>query len=175
MDALREYSIPFKGLGNGIHQFVFRIDKSFFEHFEQSPISDCSIELKLDFDKRSDLFVLEFDFSGKVKTSCDRCLVPIDLPISGAQSLLVKFSEAEEAEEAEVVYISPDENELNVSRFVYEFICLALPIMKTYDCENDEPRPCDMEMLRFLDNGKEAQAEQNPIWDELKDFKEGEN
>ena len=127
MDALKAYSIPIKGLQNGIHQFVFHIDKSFFEHFENTPIEDSNIEMTLSFDKRSDMFVLHFDFQGTVNTNCDRCLAKIDLPLADKQRLLVKFSETEEMEEADVIFISREDHELNVAKYIYEYICLALP------------------------------------------------
>ena len=119
------------------------------------------------------MYILQFDFQGTVKTECDRCLVEIDLPITDSQQLVVKFSEDTESEEAEVIYISPETQQLNVAHFAYEYICLALPLIKTYDCENDENRVCNEEMLDFLEQEKEETKENsgaNPIWDELKNL-----
>ncbi|MCB0572290.1 MAG: DUF177 domain-containing protein [Phaeodactylibacter sp.] len=181
MDPLIQFSIPVKGLRNGIHQFDFQIDRSFFENFEQSPISDCNIQLHLEFDKRPDMYVLQFDFEGTVRAECDRCLAEIGLPIADSQRLLVKVSQEEETDEAEITYISPETVKLNVAQYIYEFICLAMPIIKVYDCGNQDPRPCNEDMLRYLSNGEqeekaveksEEEAEEenraNPIWDELK-------
>ena len=175
MDPLITYSIPVKGLHNGIHQFEFQIDRFFFRNFENSPIAESDIQLKLELDKSSDMYVLQFDLEGTVRTQCDRCAADIDLPVSDSQRLLVKFSLEEQPEEAEVVYINPETPQLNVAKYIYEYICLAIPLFKVYDCENDNPRPCNEEALRFLNNGghTEEEAEQekeepNPIWDELK-------
>lgn len=176
MDPLITYSIPVKGLHIGIHQFEFQIDRFFFENFEHSPIAESDIQLRLEFDKRTDICVLQFDFEGTVRTICDRCAADIDLPVSDSQRLLVKFSLEEEPEEAEVIFISPEAPQLNVARYIYEYICLALPLIRVYDCEREENRPCNEETLRYLNNGGEVeeQAEQeekeetNPIWDELK-------
>ena len=173
MDALIQYTIPVRGLGLGVHQFEFQIDHNFFQHFEQSPVQDGNIELKFTFDKRSDMFVLQFDFEGTVKTDCDRCLEAIDLPIKDNQQLLVKLSTEEQKEDADIVYVSPEISQLNVAKYAYEFICLSLPLIKVYDCENDENRACNPEMLNYLNNeNKEGtpENEQNPIWEELKKF-----
>lgn len=62
MDALIQFSIPVKGLGNGIHEYRFHIDKSFFDQFEHSPIQDGSFEVNFIFDKRPEMFDLHFDF-----------------------------------------------------------------------------------------------------------------
>ena len=172
MDPLITYSIPVKGLHNGIHQFEFQIDRLFFEN---SPVAESDIQLKLELDKSSDMYVLQFDLEGTVRTQCDRCAADIDLPVSDSQRLLVKFSLEEQPEEAEVIYINPEAPQLNVAKYIYEYICLAIPLFKVYDCENDDPRPCNEEALRFLSNGghteEEAEKEEeepNPIWAELK-------
>ena len=175
MDPLITYSIPVKGLHNGIHQFEFQIDRFFFENFENSPVADSDITVELEFDKRSDMYVLEFSLAGTVRTQCDRCAADINLPVSDTQRLLVKFSEEEEPEEAEVIFINPEAQQLNVAKYIYEYICLAIPLIRVYDCENDDPRPCNMEALHYLSNGGHAEEEEekeeeedNPIWDELK-------
>lgn len=176
MDPFITYSIPVKGLYNGIHQFEFQIDRFFFENFEHSPVADGAIQVQLEFDKHSDMYVLQFELEGTVRTECDRCLAEIDLPVAGSHRLLVKFSMEEEEEEADIAYISPEASQLNVAQYIYEFICLSMPIIKAYDCENETPRPCDEDMLNYLSNGEEAAAPEekeeqekpNPIWDELK-------
>ena len=143
MDTLVQYTIPVKGLRNGVHQFEFQIDHNFFQHFEQSPVKDGNIELKFSLDKRPDMYVLQFDFGGTVKTDCDRCLAQIDLPIQDCQQLLVKLSTEEAGEDAEVVYLNPEVSQINVAKYIYEFICLSLPLIKVYDCENNEARVCN--------------------------------
>ncbi|NUQ23547.1 MAG: DUF177 domain-containing protein [Saprospiraceae bacterium] len=180
MDALIPYSIPVKGLRLGVHTFKFQIDDAFFQHFEQSPVQQGQVDLTLTLDKRPDMYILEFDFEGSVKTECDRCLAPIDLPIGDAQQLMVKFSEEEEPEDAEVVFIHPEAQQLNVARYIYEFICLAIPMIRVYDCKNDPKRPCNEEMLRYLDNAAQtsdepAPDEPNPMWEALKKWTENDN
>lgn len=158
MNALREFSIPIKGLKNGLHQFDFQIDSQFFTHFDNSPITEGSFEVWLDFSKQTSLFELTFEFEGYVKTVCDRCLANIDLPVEGLERLTVKITLEPKEEEADILYISPEESDLNVAKYIYEYICLALPSTMTYDCENDEEPPCDLEVLQKL----EASMAQQP-------------
>lgn len=173
MNALVPFVIPIRGLFPGLHDYTFDIDASFFEQFENSPVQDGDLEVRLELNKQSDMYVLHFDFEGTVKTDCDRCLAPIDLPIEGAERLLVKFSLEETSEEAEVIYIQPETPKLDVSKYVYEFICLAIPMIKTYDCEGEEERPCDDSMLGYLESpNEEEKPASNPIWDELKKLKD---
>ena len=175
MDALVAYTLPVKGLGVGIHRFDFEIGQEFFEHFESSPIGEAQIELQLEFDKRIDMYVLDFDFSGTVRTECDRCLALINLPIANQQQLVVKFSHEPGDEDADIVYVSPDIEQFNVSRYIYEYLVLSLPMIKVYDCQNDDPRPCDEEMLKRLESKENEETAPNPIWDELRKLTDNDN
>lgn len=167
MSELKHFSIPVQGLKIGTHQFDFQVDKYFFEHFETSVIKDGNFDVRLFFDKRSDMFVLDFEFKGHVITDCDRCLANIQLPVEGENQLLVKFSE-EPQEEAEVIYILKGVSEFNVAKFVYEYITLALPMIKVYDCEEEDPPVCNFENLDYLDNDAEEEESTSSVWDELK-------
>ncbi len=172
MEALIQYSIPIKGLRNGIHQYSFQLDRTFFEHFEQSPIQESDIEVSLTLDKRPDFYVLDFEITGTVKAECDRCLTEIALPIKSDQRLMLKFSYEQLDEEAEVVYIAPETSNFNVANNLYEFACLSLPIVKVYDCRNEEPPVCNEEMLKMLEKGTDqVDTATNPVWDALKDLK----
>ena len=172
MGSLVNFSIPFRGLKSGTHQFDFQIDSTFFKHFKGAPIEEGEFEVSLLFDKRPDMFVLHFDIDGWMAAECDRCLVDIQLPVKDQQQLIIKFSE-EVSEDPLVEHISKDTQQLNVAKYVYEFIILSMPITKVYDCENDEKPPCDEEMLTYLENKEGEQKEEeesNPLWEELKKF-----
>ncbi|MBK8042209.1 MAG: DUF177 domain-containing protein [Haliscomenobacter sp.] len=177
MSGLVPYSLPIQGLKIGIHEYEFHIDREFFEHFENSPVTEGDIDLTLILDKRPAMLLLEFDFEGTIRTECDRCLAEIDLPVDGVEQLVVKYSEETEQEEADVIFIHPESEHLNVAQFIYEYIVLAIPIIKVYDCWEENPPVCNQEMLKLLDaqeqpneeeEGKEG--EDNPLWKELKKF-----
>ena len=171
MDTLNQFTIPLEGLKDGMHQFDFQIDTGFFKHFEQSPIDDGNFDLKLYFEKRPDLLVFTFDFKGAFSTNCDRCLEEINLPVNGNQQLIAKYAE-EAGDDADVIYITKGTQELNVARFAYEFICLAIPMTKVYDCEEDENPPCNQEILDQLYREDEEKGEsKSSVWDALKGLK----
>ncbi|KAA3622161.1 MAG: DUF177 domain-containing protein [Bacteroidetes bacterium] len=169
MDALIQYSIPVKGLGDGIHEYRFHIDKDFFDQFEHSPIKEGTFDVHFVFDKRPEMFDLSFDFKGKAKAACDRCLATVDLPVEGENRLLVKFGE-EKDEDADVIFVSPEISSLNVAKFIYEYICLAMPLINVFDCESMSEPPCDKKMLKYLEqrDNDENDNDNNPIWDDLK-------
>ncbi len=89
-----------------------------------------------------------------------------DLPIEDEELLVVKFDE-KEWEEADIVYILKGTEKLNVAKYIYEYINLAVPIAKTHDDAEEE---CDPEMLKFIqqDESDEAPGNSASIWDALK-------
>lgn len=170
MQPLEQFSIPIKKIKSGIHQFDFQLDKTFFKSFKDSMVQDGTFNVQLEVDKRPDMFVLDFEFTGTVKTTCDRCLVDIDLPVEGKEQLIVKLAE-EPSEEDEIIYITDRLIKFNVAKYIYEYVSLSLPIVKVYDCENDDPIPCNETILDILDPEEREEPEEkqvNPIWDELK-------
>ncbi len=169
MEALKEFIIPIEGLSIGVHQFDFQIDKEFFDHFENAPVEDGNFMMQLHFDKRPDMLVLTFEFTGTFLADCDRCLEAINIPVQGNQQLLVKYSD-KATEDAEIVYITKDTPLLNVAKYAYESICLNLPITKV--CDAIDNPPCNENMLDYLNRtDEEDEKAGNPIWEALKNFK----
>jgi uncharacterized metal-binding protein YceD (DUF177 family) len=171
MDVFVAYSIPIQGLKYGVHHFQYSVDKAFYSHFEGSPVEDGEVQFKLQLDKRSDMFLLDFELEGSVGADCDRCTAPIRLPIADERQLVVKYGDADGEAEDEVVFISREAPNLNVAKYLYEFTVLALPIINAYEgCALENPPPCNFDVLKMLQQS-ENQLD-NPGWDALKNFKE---
>ena len=178
MDALQAFVLPVRGLNSGWHHYDFQLDRSFFAAFEQSPIQAADIKLELAVDRRIRDLVLHFSFSGKVNTDCDRCMTPIELPVEGKQQLLVKITNDPEqvSDDPEMIYLHYEEAFLQIAPFAYEFVLLALPMVKTYACRETPPFPCDEDMLNKIaeaENLAEETENDQPSsspWDVLKDW-----
>lgn len=167
MDVFKQYSIPIQGLKVGIHRYEYALDASFFALFDSSPVEAGDVRFEVELEKRSDMLILDFWVDGSVEAICDRCTATINLPISDERQLIVKYGEAEGEEEDEVVFISREASEFNLAQYLYEFLILALPITNSYNCEEDEEPPCNVEILNFLNKN----AEETPTgsaWDALK-------
>jgi len=170
MDALKHYSIPIQGLGFGIHNFDFDINESFFEHFDHSPISISDLKVNIAVNKKPGVMDMTIHVKGTISTPCDRCLTDIDLPIEGSYLMLIKDAE-EVTDDVDVIYVSGAQRKLFVAQYIYEFILASVPIIKTYDCDAEEPRPCDDSTLEKLDSNQDTEAP-NPLWDQLQNFKD---
>ena len=176
-DSLQPYLLPLKGLGDGAHEFTYQVDGDFFRAFPDAPVEESDVAMRVALDKRPNLLVLDFSFTGWVSATCDRCLVPIQLPIDGENRLLVKYGEGDDNGEEDVVYIAPETSKWSIAQYVYEYVLLALPLIKAYACEEEADPPCDFETLDRLRDDAETTHEDedraNPFRDALKDWNKG--
>ena len=170
MKALAAFQLPLSGLGSGMHEYHFEIKDEFFSNFEASPITKADVDLRVYLDKRSTFIEITFDFEGKVETGCDRCLKKFMLPIKNSNLLLLKYSaeEVKENDDVDILFISKNENEFNLAKFIYEFILLSIPMSKVHEMAEEQ---CDEDFTRFLHRDEETEKPSNSVWDALKNFK----
>lgn len=157
MQVLRQFSIPFRGLSEGSHKFEYELDKAFFSVYEDSPLMGADVNVILDLNKRMDHMTLDFQGEGKIQTECDRCTADIKLPFSFKSHFIVKFDE-DEREEEEVVYIHPESHHLEIADLLHEQLILALPMIRTYDCEDEDPQPCNTKVLEILNSERKSES-----------------
>jgi len=176
MRTKRDFSIAFKGLKAGVHQFDYEIDDKFFSAFENSLVKSGKLQIEIDFHKRIDHFQIDINIYGTIATTCDRCTSDIDLPLEKEAQYIVKFSE-DEIDDKEVIYISPKAQVLDMSEYIYEVVILGIPLIKTYDCDQDQPSPCNQKVLEYLNDSDDesSKSKTNPMWDKLNDLKFNDN
>jgi uncharacterized protein len=175
VDRLRKYTIHFSGLKQGKHSFEFKIDKGFFEDFENSEILDAEIGIDVDFEKHSNYLSLNFNISGIVVSSCDRCLDPIDVEIDYSPVLYVNFGDetSDITDVDDTMILARTEDTLDLAKHFYDYISLNIPIQKYHpDNENGEST-CNPKMIEKLKNysiHNEKVNEIDPRWDKLKNL-----
>jgi uncharacterized protein len=145
-----QYIIQFRGLKEGVHGFEFSIGKPFFESFEQLEIPDGNVEVGVELTKKNAFLELDLELTGDVQVQCDRCLGYFSLPVSYNAHLVVRFSETEQDPDDEIIFLHPEDHQLDLKQYLYEFISVSIPIRKVHpDLDNGEPG-CDREMLKIL-------------------------
>ena len=169
MDHFSEFSIPILGLRDGEYQFDYQLDSSFFSRFEDSPITDADLHVAVQLDKRSSMLIWDMQLKGTTAAVCDKCTVPIRLPLDDEMELIVKHSETPN-EDDEVVFIHPSTSHFNLAKYLYEFAVLSLPLVNVYDCQSDENPPCNFDILEKIEKNRDHNSD-NPVWDVLKDIK----
>ena len=149
MDALTDFIIPIIGLKLGEHSYRFKVDRQFFKEFDNTDLQEGSLQVDLVLKKRSNLMELMFRVKGNVNCLCDRCGGDLELPLDHQEMRIVKFSQEDFDNTADVLIIGSEEHEINVSHIVYETIFLGLPIRKFHDQETNG-QICDEGVIKKL-------------------------
>lgn len=165
MDKLRKYKIAFRGLGEGKHSFKFELDSAFFNCFEATEGTLGTVDAVVVIVKSSLLMEVKIEISGTVRVTCDRCLGNMFLPVKGEMSLYVKQGEPGEGNDDDFIVLSPEDDFIDLSSFLYETYMLYYPIRAVHPAGG-----CDKDMEDVL--GEYITDEENkptdPRWDELK-------
>jgi uncharacterized metal-binding protein YceD (DUF177 family) len=165
MKPLKEYRIPFLGLKPGQHEYEFEMTDTFFEEFENSEIEHADIQVDLILEKQTNMMVLQFELSGEVLSACDRCGDELKLPIHSSEKLVVKLGEQTSATDDDVIVLGPQEFELDISQYLYEYAHLALPFRHVHENIAD----CNQEVLKELEKYK-VDKTSNTQWADLKNL-----
>ncbi len=173
MKPFKEYTIQFVGLKLGKHHFEYQIDKKFFEEFEYDEFNDVNVTVDLLFDKKTTFLELNFKISGFVNVNCDTTIEPYNQNVEGEFELVVKFGEAYNDENEDILIIPHGDYEINVAQYIYEFIILSMPTKRVHPGIADGTLKSEiLEKLEQLSpkglEEKEKTEETDPRWNTLK-------
>jgi uncharacterized protein len=168
--GLRQYTIPFRGLKEGKHEFIFVVDSSFFEQFESSEVKKGLVNVRVELTRHIQFLELKFDIRGKITVNCDRCLDPFVTGINHQAMLYIRFGEQTVEQSDDLLILAEAEHEVRLDQFIYEYIHLALPIQRFHP-EIDGLSGCNPEMMEKLNAhhvGDAKNASEDPRWEKLK-------
>ena len=169
MKDLKEFNIPFVGLKEGKHLFQYKIDNTFFELYDYNEFEKSSINVTLEFVKKSTLFELEFTASGSVNVPCDVTNEYFDLEITATLPLVVKFGQEYNDENEEILILAHEVYQFSVAQFIYEMIVLGIPSKRVHPKVLDGTM--ETEALEQLEIKEEKTVETtDPRWDKLKNL-----
>jgi uncharacterized protein len=171
----KQYIVKFAGLPVGTHEFEFDVNGTFFEQFENSEITKADLKVVIVLLKQNNLMEMQFDISGTVNLSCDRCLTDYDFPVEASEKLVVRTGNPDDSTD-EIMVINENDGQADVSHYLYEYIMLALPSRRV-PCEIDEDFDCDYDTLNKLNENSahEEEKETNPMWEKLNKLKINKN
>jgi len=165
-----EYVIRFSELKEEKETFDFELGDSFFTVFENAEWEGGRIKATIEIQKRPDGLTLDFFMKGNLMVACDRCLETFPLKVKTRERLFVKYGEAEEELDANIVTVDRDENRIDLGPFFYEYLVLSIPVKKVHpEDESGEPG-CDSSMIEKLNQHiiRENTETIDPRWEELK-------
>jgi uncharacterized protein len=173
LKSLRIYFIPFTGLKLGRHSFEYTIGNDFFNEFEYSLVKKADLICKVELEKQETMLILNFDITGVIFVTCDKCLSEFPQPVNVQEQQIARFSDEEVSEDEEIITLGKNDHEIDISGLIYEYVNVAVPFINTCGDEGNT-KYCDREMLNKL-NDLSANDEQNegpdPRWDALKNIK----
>jgi len=127
----RETLLQFSGLALGEHRFEFVLDETFFSEF---PLPDLEglrpVTVRVLMRKANHMLELDFAFDGEMDTTCDLSNDPFVLELHNAFSVVVKFGEAFDDSEPEVLVLPHGSYEVDLKQYLYELVALSLPLQR---------------------------------------------
>ena len=172
MNNLKAYLIPFIGLKIGKHQFDYQVDNTFFAHFDYDEFNDASVKVSVVLEKKSTLLELDIQHKGTVNVPCDVSGEEFDLAIKGKLKLVVKFGDAFNDENEELLILPHGEFQVNVAQYIYESIVLSVPLRRIHPGVKDGSLTEVIEKLEALapkeNKEKKKKNDIDPRWENLK-------
>ncbi len=175
---LAHFDIDIYKLAN--KQYQYHIDKSFFDHFENSPVKQGDLKIEVTFDKQESLITCLFDIYGTIELECDRSLEKFDYPVKIHERVLYQYGEEEQDLSDDIIIITNNTQKINVAQHVYEFIVLSVPMRKIHPKYADEENPfVEGEIIFSSSTGQQPDEDTkkddnepiDPRWNVLKNLK----
>lgn len=174
MEQIALYTIAYKGLKSGSYEYDFQVDDSLFEAYDRVEIKGGRCDAHVTLKRSETMLELNVTINGEVICECDRCLEDCPIAVDYEGDLVVKFSDEIDDYDGEVMWISPSEDFLNLTQYIYESIVLSLPYRRVH-----EEGGCNPEMIAAFSEASEedlkrmeAEAEESDVQG-LDDYNKG--
>ena len=157
MEETKRYTIAYRGLRSGLHDFHFKVDGGLFRAFGSTEIKDGDCDVSVALERGESMLTLDVNVDGSVVVECDRCLEDCNVPIH---------------------WLLPMEDEVDLTQYIYESIVLALPYQRVHP--DGECNPDMLERFRIvsdeefgrLEDRIEAEGRNEGEWAKLAALKE---
>lgn len=171
MDKFRNYEIAFSGLKNGMHEFKFEVEQSFFDLFEiEQEFTNAHINVEIKLEKHSTFLDFKVLINGFVDLICDITTEKFTNLISNSINVLVKFGESYDDSNEEIITIPHGDSAFNISQVIYEAVILSIPMKKISPNVKNE----DIELIEKFSPKIEEKDENeiDPRWEALNKLKD---
>lgn len=160
--------IKYTNFSDGIHQIKFDepvknigLDESFYGNV----IVNCRM------DKSAHQIIIDFDVDASARLTCDRCNSEYETSLHNHFQLSYLFSkENSRLEEYNVFYLSPDEDKIDITKDVFDYVELAIPLKKL--CKDECKGLCPHCGQNLNEGSCNCDVKvDNDIWEPLKKLK----
>lgn len=167
MELLKDYDIDLSKLNLGQFNYSFHIDDKFFELFDYSLVDHGSLRAELLLEKKTSFILLVFQIKGTVKLICDRSLDAFEFDLKTENEIVLKYGEEARELTDEIETIPFNTRQVNVAKYIYEFINVAIPMKKLHPRYSNES--AEDQIIFSSNDDKEENLD--PRWGELKKLK----
>ena len=157
MGKFTAFKVQLKSLPQGIHEFEYHLDKTFFANMESTDIHDADIRVHLTLNYKADIYDLAFKIDGDVTLLCDRCL-------DTAYHIAVKYGDDYDDSSDDLLVIPESDNYLNVAYMLYDTVALSIPLKHVHPAGK-----CNRQMSAMLKKHSARGGEDDVLADELID------
>ncbi len=169
---MKEFDIQFSGLKLGKHEFDFQLREEFFDAFDYNEFGKVNLFVKALMEKKNNALEFVFALNGTVEVPCDITNEWFDLDLKNEIELVVKFGEAYDDTQEDILIIPQAEHKLNVAQYLYELAVLAVPLKKVHpDVAKGKKGKDVLKKLEEMSPGNSQEKNENetdPRWDKLK-------
>lgn len=167
MEGIKEYEIKFKGLSEGLHNFLFPVYQSFFDLFDfdqdfEQPVLAAEVQLK----KSSSFMDVSMELSGNIRVLCDLTSEAYFHEMKEIVKWVVKFGDSFDDSSHEVWTLPWNEYQFNIAHQIYETTLLNLPTKRYH------PKVVSGEwenkVQEILNQNNEEKKSIDPRWEVLK-------
>jgi len=175
LETKNKIKIPFVGTKEGVHEFKIQLNKSFIDEFVvDSAIERADIKVSIALHKMKTVSHLDITVKGSLFLPCDRCLETTEVAVNISETAYIKVrGESENEDDDNILYINPNESDVDCSHFVYECLILSIPL-RVIHAESGRGQKCNPEILKlFTTNSTQTNSNKNDIdsrWEQLKNI-----
>lgn len=172
----KDYNVVFSSLSLGHHTFEYEVNSSFLEIlFDYHELPGLEAEVKVELAKQNTMLEFAFTMKAKLPANCDISGKPYVQDLSNRFELVVKFGEAYNDDDDEILILPHSEYEINIAQYLYELIVLSLPTKYLHpDVLSGDVDEETLSLLeRYMPGGDEQKDDDekiDPRWSKLKDL-----
>ena len=150
------FEISVNALAAGETTFLGHADKEFFAKNENREVLDADLRVSIVAAKQPGYVDFDLDITGGITVPCDRCLAPVNMPVSASAAFRLRLngSGATLEDSQEEVFLNEGSDVLDLGQEVYDYSLLALPLQRFHN-EGE----CDAAALGYLSEGSPEDSE----------------
>lgn len=159
--------IKFNSFSDGFHSFNENLDSSKYDLSEEFT-GDLLIHIEMSKSQKG--ILLNCNVESEVKLFCDRCLAEYYETISVNFALSFIFGEQKEIDDENLYFISLNEDKIDISPDIRDYLILGLPSKKL--CSEECKGICPECGINFNEKDCNCTKEViNPVWEKLQKLK----